>query len=179
MAIYSEHRATLLELASAYYGVVKESGQVVALDFFLPPPGARSAVSTILRETPKKPAQPLESVPEKVIGLVMHLRGDLFFPRFEGESGLHIIKEKSAEYVCLIETRRPPFSKYQPPQGVERQGGISSKGAPLRRRFDRENDEVKDTRLGERLWRGNSIERCLRELIEEHLNKSIEEVSGL
>ena len=178
LAVYSEHRATLLELASAYYGLAKEVGQVAALDYFLPPPGSRSSASTAVRETPKKPGQPFDSVPEKAIGLVMHLRGDLVFPRFESEAGLHVVKEKNAEHVCLVETRRPPFLEYEPPQGIERQGGIKSKGAPLRRQFNREKDEVKDSEFGERPWRGITFERCLRELVEEHLKKTIEAVTG-
>jgi len=172
-AIYSEHRATLLEFARAYYGLAKELGQVVSFDFFLPPPGGRSSVNRAIRQTPKKPEQPFESVPEKAIGLVMHLRGDLFFARFESEAGLHGLKDKNAAHVCLVESRRPPFLSYQPPEDVERQGGIKSKGARIRRQFNREKDEVKDSELGERPWRGVTFERCLRELIEARLNKAI------
>ena len=177
-AIYSEHRATLLELTQAYYGLAKELGHVVNLDFFLPPPGGRSSASRAIRETPKKPERPFESVPEKVIGVVMHLRGDLFFARFESEAGLHVLKDKNAEHVCLVESRRPPFLAYQPPEGIERQGGIKSKGAPIRRQFNRQKDEVEDSEFGDRPWRGLSFERCLRELNEEHLAKAIESVTN-
>jgi DNA polymerase III delta prime subunit len=178
LAVYSEHRATLLELASAYYGLAQEMGRVAALDYFLPPAGGRSSASKAVREPPKKPDQPFDSVPEKVIGLVMHLRGDLFFARFEKEAGLHVLKDKNAEHVCLVETGRPPFLEYQPPEGIERQGGIKSKGAPLRRRFNREEDSVEDSEFGERPWRGISFQQCLRELIEERLRNAIEAVTG-
>ena len=78
LAVYSEHRETLLKLASAYYDLAIQTGQVVALDYFLPPASGRTSASQAVRETPKKPEQPFASIPEKMIGMVMHLRGDLF-----------------------------------------------------------------------------------------------------
>ncbi|MCX6893639.1 MAG: AAA family ATPase [Verrucomicrobia bacterium] len=178
LAVYSEHRSTLLELASAYCGLARETGQVVALDYFLPPPGGRSKDSKAIRQKPEKPSQPLDSTPEKMIGLVMHLRGDLFLPRFRMEAGYHVVQDKEAERVCMVETALPPFAEYQPPDGIERQGALKSKGAPLRRRFNREMNSVEDSALGRRPWRGISFERCLAELVEEHLNKTIQAVTG-
>jgi len=177
LAVYSEHRATLLELAAAYYGLAKELGQVAAFDYFLPPSGGRSKAGKAVRGTPKKPDQPFDSVPEKVIGIVMHLRGDLFFARFGSETGSHVLKDKNAERVCLVETCRPPFAEFQPAEGVERQGGIKSRGAPLRRKFDQDSDVVEDSDFGVRPSRGNPFERCLRQLLEERLLKAIEAVT--
>lgn len=178
IAVYGENRATLLELASAYHEFAVGTGKVVAFDFFLPPVGGRSSATQPLPEPAQKLEQPFKSVPENTIGLVMHVHGDLFFPRFEAEAGLHQFKEKDSEHVCLVETHGLPFEKYQPPRGIERQGAIKSRGAPSRRRFDRENQVVTDSELGERPWRGVALERCLRELMEQHLEKTIAAITG-
>ena len=179
LAVFSEHRATLMKLAAAYHGLARGLGEVVALDYFFPPLGGRTSELRILREPPKPPERPFESAPEKAFGLVMHLRGDLFWPRFEPEAGLHLFAEKQAERLCLVESRRPPFAEYQPPPGVERPGGIRALGATMRRRFSPAADSVEDAALGERPWRGETIEVCLRALIEERLRNQIEGVENL
>jgi hypothetical protein len=174
LAVYSEARAALLDLGAAYYRLALEAGQVPGFDYLLPPLSGRSSVTRPVRQPPKKPDLPFESAPEKVIGLVMHLRGRLYFARFESESGLHLFQEKNDERACLVETARPPLAEYQPPRGIERQGAIKAKSAPVRRRFNRGNDTVTDSKLGERPWRGASFQDCLREVIEESLDRAIE-----
>ncbi len=173
VAVYSEHRPALLELAGAYWGLAGETGVVAGLDFFIPPPGPRSRNTRPLREETKKRGEPFSAVPEKAFGLVMHLRGDLFLPKFEPEAGLHVFKEKDAERVCLVEIKRPPFAAYEAPEGIERQGGIKAQGAEVRRSFERVNLVVKDSKLGERPWRGETVQGCLRILIEQHLEEMI------
>ena len=148
------------------------------MDYLLPPAGGRSRASRALRETPKHLEQALESPPKKLLGLVMHLRGDLFFPRFQSENGLHVFKDKKTERVCLVETARPPFADYQAPAGLERQGGIHARGAPQRRRFLRETDTVEDSQLGVRPWTAPTIVDCLRELVQQQLDKAIEAITG-
>jgi len=178
IAVYSEHRSALLELAGAYHEVAAGTGQVTALDYFLPPAGGRSKATQPVREPARKLEQPFQSAPENAIGLVMQMRGDLFFPRFEGEAGLHQIKQKDSEQVCLVETSALPFERFEPPPGIERQGGIKSKGAASRRRFDREKEVVTDSKLGGRPWLGDAIGHCLRALMEEHLERTIAAITG-
>jgi len=181
LAVYSEDRATLLELAHAYHRLAGNAGQVIAFDYFLPPAGERSPASKPVREPAKKLGEPFGSVPKNAIGLVMHLRGDLFFARYQGEAGLHEFKTKNAAQWCLVETRALPFAGkdgYEPPEAIERKGGIKSKGAPLCRRFDREKEQVTDASCGERPWREASLDRCLQALIEERLNQTMEGMTG-
>lgn len=177
LAFYSEHRPTLLEFATAYHGLGGELGAVVGLDYFLPPPGGRSSAKKLLRETPKKVDAFFASPPEKLIGIVLHLRGDLFLPRFEPETGLHVRKEKLNERVCLIESAPPPFAAYEPPAGIERQGAIASRDASTRRTYEREQDLVQDDVLGSHPWAGIGVRRCVTELTGQRLNRAIEEAT--
>jgi hypothetical protein len=173
MAFYGEDRGTLFEFAAAYRALGGRLGEVAALEYLRPPPGARSNVTKLLRETPKDIDKFFGSPPEKVIGIVMHLRGDLFLPQFAGEAGLHIVKEKKVERVCLIETAVPPIGKYEPPAGIDRAGVIQSKGAPTCRTFLREKDLVSDRALGERPWTAINAAGCAAALIEERLDRAI------
>lgn len=175
LAFYSEHRETLLEFAATYSHVAGQAGELLGLDYFLPPPGGRSSATKPLREKPKKLEEFFALPPEKLIGIVMHLRGDLFFPRFLAEQGLHVIKEKKNERVCLVEAAALPFAAYEPPVGIDRKGAIAGRGAPVRRAFDREKSRVRDAVLGERPWTNLGVQRCMAELTEELLNHAIEE----
>lgn len=177
LAFYSEHRETLLEFATAYHGLGGELGEVLALDYFLPPPGGRSSVTKPVRETPKKLDAFFLSPPEKLIGIVMHLRGDLLFPRLLGDAGLHITQEKKIERVCLIQAAALPFAAYEPPAGIDRQGAIAASGATVERTFDREKNTVRDDVLGEKPWTSYGVRRCVVELTEERLNRAIEEAT--
>ena len=103
------------------------------------------------------------------------------FARYQDEAGLHEFKDKTAEQVCLVETRPLPFegkSGYEPPEAIERRGGIKAKGARLCRRFDREKEQVTDAKCGERPWREFSLDCCLQSLIEERLHKTIAAITG-
>lgn len=174
LAFYSEHRETLMEFATAYHALGRELGEAMAVDYFVPPPGARSKASRLVRETPKKLENFFASPPEKLIGIVIHLRGDLFLPRFNGEAGLHVTKEKKGERVCLIESAPLPFESYEPPAGIERQGAIAGRGTSVCRTYDREKNKVRDVVLGERPWTSAGVRRCVSELSEERLNRLIE-----
>jgi ATP-dependent Clp protease ATP-binding subunit ClpC len=174
LAFYSEHRETLLEFARAYHGLGGDLGGVLALDYFLPPPGGRSTATKLLRETPKKLETFFVSPPEKLIGIVMHLRGDLFGPRFQPEAGLHVSKEKKGERVCLIESAATSFAAYEPPAGIDRQGAIAGRDAAVCRTFEREKNTVEDSLLGERPWTSMGVQRCVAELTEQRLNLAIE-----
>jgi len=178
LAIYSEDRTALLELALAYRTLAEELGELVAMDYLLPPPGGRSRVSRPLREPPKHLARALDSPPEKLLGLVMHLRGDLFFPRFQSEKGLHLFLDQKGERLCLVEVARPPFEGYEAPAGLERQGGIQARGAPQRRRFLRQSESVEDSQLGILPWTTATILDCLRELVQRQLDKAIEAMTA-
>jgi len=171
LAFYSEDRGTLFEFASAYHDLAGRLGTVVALDYFTPPPGARSSASKLLRQTPKKIPEFFATPPEKTIAVAMHLRGDLFFPRFGREAGLHTIHEKQRQRCCLIEASSTLFSAYEPPPGIERAGGIKARGARECRLFDVEARLVHDNELGERPCIG--LASCVPVLIEERLARLI------
>jgi hypothetical protein len=106
----------------------------------------------------------------------MYLRGDLFAARFGSEGGLHILNPDKEEQACLVETTQAKFDEYQPPHGIDRKGGIKTKGLPVRRHFDRAANEVKDAILGTRPWISVGLTSCLGELLEAYLTKLVQQV---
>jgi hypothetical protein len=116
------------------------------------------------------------SPPEKTMGVVLHVQGDLAFPRFRPEAGTHIIKERNREQICLIEVVRTSFAEYAPPAGIERPGAIKAKGAPVCRTFEVDAKRVKDRVLGERPWEAADLQSCVTELIEDRLKLAIEAI---
>lgn len=178
LAFYSEQREALFEFASAYWKLGEESGKALALDYFTPPPGSRSAHTKLLREEAKKPEQFFLTPPDKVVGILMHLRGELFLPRFQGEAGLHTLKDKKEERLCLIETSAPPFNKYEAPKGIERQGAIKEKSAPAVRLFDRDKNIIRDNVLKERPWSSIGLFRSIAALSEERLRRVLDAMTA-
>jgi hypothetical protein len=108
---------------------------------------------------------------------VLHLRGDLFLPRFQPEAGLHVLKEKRHERVCLIESAQPPFVAYEPSAGIERQGAIAARGASVRRTYEQEEGVVEDDVIGERPWTSLDVRRIVAELTAQRLDRAIEEAT--
>jgi hypothetical protein len=177
LAVFSEHRPTLLLLLGAYYELAGDLGQVVALDYFLPPPGARAARAKPTRETPRDLRRFFDSPPDRLLGVVMQLQGDLFWARFGPEAGLHVFTVKNAENLCLVEARPLPFADYTPPADIDRLGTIKAKNVPQRRQYHAEAGSVEDATLGQRPWGGAGLQRLLRELSEERLNLAINAVT--
>jgi DNA polymerase III delta prime subunit len=178
IAIYGEHKEVLLKLAEAYCQLAGDSGKIMGFDYFLAPALGRSRSNKWAREPAKKLSQPFLSVPEKIIGLAMHLRGDLYYPLLEKEAGLHALASKGKEQLCRVETAPPPFDSYQPPAGIERKGAVGNKSAPLCRSFDRDKKAVADAVLGVRPWNGIEFASGMKALIDERLRIAIERAAS-
>jgi ATP-dependent Clp protease ATP-binding subunit ClpC len=139
LAIFSEHREWLFKLIHAYLAFVeREKGKLRALDYFTPPP-KRTSTSQPAREHALKPASFFEKPPAHVIGVVLHLGGDLFWPRFNGEAGLHILRIRDGDRICLVDVSQTAFADYTPPSRIDRAGTIAALGASERRTFERED----------------------------------------
>lgn len=177
LAFYCEDRSSLLELALTYYRLALDLGEVLKLDYLRLPAGKASNVTKLVRETPQKLSVFLASPPEELMGIVMHLRGDLFAVRFQSEAGLHLIQRRNKGFKVLVESASPPVDKYEPPPGIHRQGGIDARGASNCRTYVEEKGVVRDRKLGDRPWAGEGLKQCLAVLTEERLELAVEEAT--
>jgi ATP-dependent Clp protease ATP-binding subunit ClpC len=178
ISFFSENQPTLLFFAAAYFRIASSMGEVLALDYFTPPAGGRSSASRPVRETPKDLEKFWSKPPEKLLGLIMHLRGDLFFPRFKDDTGFHTLKVKNSERVCLVMASDQPFVDFNPPEGIDRPGTIKAQNVSNCRTFDSEKKAAKDAMLGECPWLEPTPDRCLTQLLEDRLNKAIESITN-
>ena len=180
LAIYSENKSLLLEMLATYRRLGENGGEVTAVDYFLPATrtkGAKAAAASA-REKAEDLKKFFSTPPENLLGLAMRLSGDLFAPKFSDEAGLHRFAEEKTTRLALIETATGKLEEYHPPHGFELHGFIHGKTAPLRRTFMTLEGRVKDSILGERPWIGPGIERCVAQLLEEHLTRKIVATTG-
>ena len=178
LALYSEDKALLLEMLLAYRALTLKEGEVTELHYFLPTNRRKGSDAGFRREAPEDLGKFFASPPAYMLGVAMKLRGPLFLPRYEDESGLHRFEEEKLTRFTLIETATGALKEYQPPRGFELQGFLHAKRAPLRRAFLAVTDRVKDAQLGERPWIGPGLDRCIGTLMEERLEMKVKAATG-
>ncbi|HTI72475.1 MAG TPA: AAA family ATPase [Candidatus Limnocylindria bacterium] len=173
LVLFAEQASILMDFANAYREVAEQLGELVGLEYFVPQVGGRARHVSLPRVIPKKLADFFAHPPAQIIGVAMHLRGDLFRPRFETEKGVHVLSSGLGERPCLVEVASPPLGLYQPPVGVDRPGHIFPRGTTVRRRFKFDESLVIDTSLGERPWNRANLAGAVRMLTEETLDQAV------
>jgi ATP-dependent Clp protease ATP-binding subunit ClpC len=177
LAFYCENRFTLFQFVRAYRTVAEEGGSVEAVGYFHPPEKGRTAEVKLVFKEVEKPVDFFNEPPELVVGVVLHLRGDLYRPRFAGEHGLHQVREAGVTHVCAVEVAETAWPDYRAPAGVERKGGIKELGFEVCRTYNRGTAEVEDAKLGNRPWANEGVTQCVRVLTEERLETAINEAT--
>jgi ATP-dependent Clp protease ATP-binding subunit ClpC len=182
VAIYAEDRETLLLMAEAYFRVAVSHGTVPGLHAFAPAHGRRSRRHPFTRYVAPSPERFFARQPTPgshhelagLLGVAMTWRGDLFWPRFQAEAGLHLLLKGGEEKSALVQTSQEPLDKVEPPSGIERQGGIQATGAPRRRVYRSDSKEIEDATLGKRPWPSRELKRCLCDITTETLQRTLE-----
>lgn len=174
LAIFGEDRGWLLKLVEAYHDAGRRMGSVVAVDLFLPPASGRGKDVGFPRETPREVEAFFKRPPEKWLGAILRLNGELFRARWSGEAGLHVLRGDSGESTCLVVVPEAAFHEYQPPREIDRPGAWRKLGAPVCRTFEPAFRRVRDAVLGELPWSGGDLDLCLEGMSEERLKRLIE-----
>lgn len=177
LAVYSEHRDWMQMMIRIYLDhAATLGGELAAFDFVLPPAGRDLPDSKPRREPPKKAAEPLDKPPAGWVGAILHLRGELFHPRFLHEAGLHKHLGKNVSRLSLVEAGGGSFADYAPPAGIHRAGTISDKGVKPRRVFNADEQKIIDNAMGECEWLRAESGAAIRRLIEDRLDREMEEM---
>lgn len=185
LALFSDDRPFLINLARAYYRLAASQGTVGPLLTFLPPPGKRDARRQVARmivaSADRFFLQESETVdhgsPAPLLGLAMTLHGDFYGLLFRGENGLHVMVDRESEKVCLVQTAKLPLDNYQPPPGIERPGGFKTTTTARRRVYRPDAKEIEDAIVGRRPWMTGDVHRSLRNLLDEDLQRQIDSVA--
>lgn len=178
LAFIGEPHEATLEFAFLYYQIARRHGKVEALDYFLAPPGVRSEAKGFRRESALKPEQFFAKPPDRVIGVILRVRGELVQPRLASEAGWHVVEERKKERSCWVEPVTVPWAEYAPPSGIDRPGAIKARGIAVVRTYQTADSTLFDDVLGARDWLGTSLAVRLEQLIEERLLAAMEAMVG-
>lgn len=177
LAIFSEDRGWMQQLIRIYLDhAAALEGKLAGFEFVLPPESRDVPENAPRRSPPKDVKEPMAQPPGGWVGALLHLRGDLFHPRFLHEGGLHKHVNKGAQRLCLVETGATNLADCVPPAGIHRAGFITDKSSKPRRLFNADENKITDSIFGESEWARSEPDVAMRRLIEARLTKAVEEL---
>jgi ATP-dependent Clp protease ATP-binding subunit ClpC len=197
MAIYSENKDALFELARAYYQTAVDMQMHVTASYYtskLPaellddrgnlkkrdedeePKVFDLFGGKVVREDGTKPAEFLSKRPDACNGIVFRLDGESAFAMWALEYGLHSFVEGKTSNPVFVHTS-DVVNEYRPPSSLERRGAVqpANVGA-CRRTYKRSEMYVEDHSLGTRLnWRMN-LPAVLAYFLDQQLQRAAEKL---
>ncbi len=187
IAVYSENKDALFELAQAYYKTAVGMQMQVRASCYTADPGAVKAVDDVekifemfgrkvVREEANKPQDFLAGKPEATTGIVFRLDGKSAYAMWNGEHGLQIFVEGKVSNPVLVHTSDVDTKDYRPPSGLERRGSIQPANVgPCRRTYKRAEMFVEDHLLkSQREWRGNLSPSLIAFFLDQQLQRAAE-----
>ena len=175
MAIYSENKDALFELAQAYNNTAIGLQMRVQAFYYSADPAAVKAVVEIrrargikdddddepkifdmfgrkvVRQEIKKTAEFLSHKPDASTGIVFSLEGKSAYAMWTGEHGLHTFVEGKTSNQVFIHTSDVTQSDYRPPSFLERRGAIQPANVGAgRRTYNRAENFSEDHLLATR-----------------------------
>jgi ATP-dependent Clp protease ATP-binding subunit ClpC len=178
LGIYANAPMDLFTLAQAYRDVaVDETGGVAGLagsasvSYY-----TREGKNSLIRRTvEREDIKAFFSQPRSgVIGIVVAIRAAFARPRFETESGLHVIEEEKGKnpHPILVDAMPVALADYRPPKDVEFRIALAGQ---RRRTYTRERQEIEDSVTGKSYrWTGREFSGALGYAMEENLRRRVE-----
>jgi len=186
LAVYSENAKWLFNLAQAYYEIATTAGNEVDLAEFaaLVIEGSEATANEQTKAQPrellgrvvtmrmvKKPREFFAARESRVVGIALNVRGQLVYPRFEAERGLHDFIEQKQHHRCLVHASEAPLAEYKSPAGIERRGSVAHQ--EKRRTYTIDAATMEDATLKETYYfQGEHITDALRYGIEQRVIKA-------
>lgn len=177
LAIYSENKRSLFELARSYFAVLTPAMRVELAYYTanLPSDLKDSDVKEkmfgriVIRLDAPKPAAFLSKAPDATTGIVFNIDGKSAYATYMSEHGLHAFLEEKAVHNILVDTSEISFKDYKPPSSLERRGSITPGSHGERRRvYHRTESYIEDRVLDDRReWQSNSdVSAILKDFID-------------
>ena len=178
MAFFAEPRELLSAFAGTYHRIASRLGTVEAIDFFTASNTARKTGLRLVRKPQPNPQLWPDPLPDDVWGVALRLSGDLSFPRFTAEDGLHCFREGRREQVAWIQTHTHDLDTLKVPERIEQPGRVKASAGATRRTFVTSQHIVRDLHLGERNCPATEWQAALATLIEERLEGQMRTITG-
>ena len=180
MAIYSENRDALFELARGYHATAVGAQMQVQASYYTANPEAVKAVEDLLKKEKKydeekdekifdvfgrkvvredvdNPREFLSRKPEMTTGIVFSVTGKSAYAMWTGEHGLHTFVEGKISDQVFVHLSEAGAKEYRPPSSLDKRGSINPANVGASRRtYNRADAFAEDHLLETRLnWRGN------------------------
>ena len=186
LAIYSENKRSLFELARGYFSAAVSAMTTIKVAYYtadLPlelvdeevlskkqkrAPGEEKIIAMFDRWVTRleAPAQErfLLSAPDGTTGIILGFEGKSAYATYEGEHGLHAFIEDKAVHNLLVHTSETSFQEYKAPPSLERRGSINTGSHGERRRtYHRTDGYIEDRTFDERReWHCNAVDAIRR-----------------
>ncbi len=200
VAIYSENKASLFDLAQGYYDMAAATQMRVTISYYTSNASAVQAVRDSEREKPKKldgdvddskiikmfgrevvceeahqPADFLSSKPEPITGLILSVDGKSAYAMWVGEHGLHNFVAGKTNNPVFVHTSDVAAKDYRAPSFLAQRGSIHAANAgAVRRTYQRTESYIEDHLLATRReWYGD-LPAVLAFLMERELQRAAE-----
>src|SRR5262249_24549326 len=186
LAVYGENVEWLFELSKSYYEIACERS--ASLDVFEFAALSNEELEEIKhQETEKhkiqlllgrqtirraiiKPEEFFASPRPQTVGIILHINGNLAFPRFEPERGVHSLIREKHNHKNLVHTSEVGVKDNLPPAGIEKRGSINHQ--EKRRDYNRDEGKIEDIVTKERYALDkDNLKDVLRYAIEQRLLK--------
>jgi ATP-dependent Clp protease ATP-binding subunit ClpA len=162
IAMYSENKDALFELAQGYYSAavgmkVRVTTSYYTAKFTGEPETIEMLGRKVVRNEVNKPVEFLAHKPDALVGIIFSLEGKSAYAMWLGEHGLHTFVEGKISNQVLVHTSDVEAKDYRPPALLERRGAIHPTNAgPRRRIYQRAEKYIEDHLLEMRRdWHGN------------------------
>ena len=191
IAVYSENKDALFELAQAYYTAAIDLQMQVTVSCYTANleevPASQNKINidelkpiemfgrTVLRRQKDRAVEFFSLKPEATTGIVLSIEGKSAQAMWVGEHGLHTFVEVNTKNNVLVHTTDVIAKEYVPPPLLARRGAIhaTNVGAALRT-YQRPESYIEDHLLTiRREWSG-SLPEVLAFFVEQHLQRAAE-----
>jgi ATP-dependent Clp protease ATP-binding subunit ClpA len=184
LALYSENAAWLFELARSYVELARDSNtSVEAAVYVAQSPQELAALNAqgdekiktidlfgrlVVKRVIENLQEFLQEPRSSVVGLVLSLKGELVFPKYEPERGIHFLTAEKQTHKCLVHTSELRLDDYEVPKGLEKRASIAHQDK--RRAYNRDESSCEDFELKENFYMDrDSLLLVLRHSIEQRL----------
>lgn len=178
LGFFAEPRELLATVAGAFHRLASKLGSVRALQFITAKGVGKRGSPVLERQPSDTPTLWPNPLPASVWGIAFEVQGDLCFPRFAGEEGLHVFRQGRSDQVVWVQTTQKDLDQIRIPERIEQAGRIRALGGEVRRTHLTAQDVIRDSQLGERPCSEHGWEAALGNLIEERFTRIIESATG-
>lgn len=197
LALFSEPRGDLLQLATAYAQVMRRHGSLEAVGLYFIPTSRNASKATLVRTDTANldslfpHSDPFREIPyshrlDRSLGasrpsgelacVVLHGTGPSFWPLFLREDGKHAFEGLQSDALYLVLALNTGFTDFTPTKLIHSHDFISKLPMHPKRTLSEKRQSITDSILGTVPWEKQSLEEILDRLMRDRLSHAIQAI---